>query len=68
MQSNTNVKNTILQAIDGNCYEVVNSTDEIECIMYDDFIKPNTFIQLIFPDGCKLHIRKGSIIAFYESD
>lgn len=68
MQSDIQTKNTFIQAIDGNCYEVANSSKEIETAMYDDFIKPNAFIKLLFPDGDILHIRKDSIIAFYETE
>lgn len=68
MQSEPITVSTIVQAMDGNCYEVLNSITEMENIMFDDFIKPDTFIKLLFPDGIVLNMRKGYIVAFYKSE
>lgn len=68
MQSEPITTSTIIQAMDGNCYEILNSITEMENIMFDDFIKPDTFIKLMLPDGIVLHIRKSYIVAFYKSE
>lgn len=68
MQPKAKTANTIIHVMDGNYYEVLNSMDEIKSIMFDDFINPDTFIRLMFPDGIALYVRKGSVIAFYISE
>ena len=68
MQAKTVVKNTIVHTCDGNCFEVVNCIEELERIVDDKSISPNAFVQLDFYDGTRSHIKKESIIAFYESE
>lgn len=68
MQAQTTVKSTIIHTSDGHWYEVVNCIEELERIIENDNIKPSSFVTLDFSDGVKLHIKKESIMAFYESD
>ena len=56
--------NTVLETR-GKCYEVMETYKSIRMIMNDDFIS-SVFIELTFPDGCKLSVKKSSIEAFYS--
>lgn len=67
MQSEQTITTTI-QTTDGYAYEILNSLDEIKEMMFDNFIKADTFICLRFTDGKKLYIKKQNIVAFYESE
>ena len=68
MQAQTIVKSTIIHTSDGHWFEVVNCIEELERTVDDKSISPNAFVQLDFYDGTRLHIKKESIIAFYESE
>lgn len=68
MQPQTIVKSTIIHTSDGHWFEVVNCIEELERIIENDNIKSSSFVTLDFSDGVKLHIKKESIIAFYESE
>lgn len=60
--------NLIIHCSDGNAYEIEDNVQRIEQMMYEDFIKPKSFIKLIFSEGGFLYVRKDSIIAFYENE
>lgn len=59
---------TVIHMLDGNCYEVDESFSSIAAIMQDTFVPPTTFINLRFPDGGTLYVKKGCIAAFYQAD
>ena len=59
---------TVIHTADGSNFEVAEYTEEVEQMMYDQSIPPESFIRLTFPDGCGLYVRKGSVVAFYAAD
>lgn len=58
--------NTVIETR-GKCYEVMETYKAVNMIMNDEFIVC-PFIELTFPDGCKLSLKKSSIEAFYTVD
>ena len=48
-------------------YGVKLSYAAMEIIMREDFVKDQHFIEIVFEDGTKGAIRKGTVIGFAES-
>lgn len=67
-EKQTKAKTSYIHLESKNIYEVANSVNEIRDLMFDDFIQGNTFLQLRFPDGTDLFVKKKDIESFYESE
>jgi hypothetical protein len=51
--------------VGGNiCYVCKMDLNAMYIIMTDDFIKPDTYIEVKLEDGCIGYIRKNSVISF----